>query len=66
MEDGRRDHDDHKQQRDDDRRYDPLGQTKLPQGDAPELCGGSVRDPQSPVDAMGNAVITDPTPMFQE
>ena len=29
-------------------RYDPLGQTKLPQGDAPELCGGSVRGPQSP------------------
>jgi putative acetyltransferase len=47
-------------------RYDPLGQAKLPQGDAPALCGGSARGPQSPVDAVGNAVMADPTLMFQQ
>jgi hypothetical protein len=66
MEDGHCDHHDHKQQRDDDGRYDPLGQTKLPQGNAPALCGGSARGPQSPVDAVGNAVMADPTLMSRE
>jgi len=66
MEAGRRDHHDRKQQRDDDGRYDPLGQTKLPQGNAPALCGGSARGPQSPVDAVGKLVMADPALMFQQ
>jgi hypothetical protein len=66
MEAGHRDHHDRKQQRGDDGRYDPLGQAKLPQRNAPALCGGSARGPQSPVDAVENAVMADPALMFQQ
>jgi hypothetical protein len=62
MEDSRRDHQDHKEQRNNDRRHDPLGQPKLPQENAPALCGGSAR-PSVTGRCHEDAVMVHATPM---
>jgi len=66
MEDGRRDHHDRKQQRDDDGRYESTRPGEIAARDAPALCGGSARGPQSPMDAVGKLVMADPALMFQQ
>ena len=49
-----------KKQRDDDRWHDPLDQAK-PRQFTLLFFGGSVRYSQSPMEAMGSAVMADPT-----